>query len=42
MSGLLSRWSRYDRMSVDDLDEYEGFKADILRAYELRPEAYRL
>ncbi len=32
----------YDRMSVEDLDDYEEFKADILRAYELRPEAYRL
>ena len=32
----------YDRMSVDDLEDYEDFKADILRAYELRPEAYRL
>ncbi|XP_045114813.1 protein FAM200A-like [Portunus trituberculatus] len=32
----------YDRMSVEDLNEYEEFKADILRAYELRPEAYRL
>ena len=32
----------YDRMSVEDLASYEEFKADILRAYELRPEAYRL
>ena len=27
---------------MEDLNEYEEFKADILRAYELRPEAYRL
>ena len=32
----------YDKMSADDLDDYNEFKADILRAYELRPEAYRL
>ena len=32
----------YDNMSVEDLDVYEDFKADILTAYELRPEAYRL
>ena len=32
----------YDKMSVEDLQDYEEFKADILRAYELRPEAYRL
>ena len=32
----------YDRMFVSDLEDYEEFKADILRAYELRPEAYRL
>ena len=29
-------------MSVEDLDVYEDIKADILRAYELRLEAYRL
>ncbi|MPC87709.1 hypothetical protein E2C01_082581 [Portunus trituberculatus] len=29
-------------MSADDLDDYGEFKADILRAYELQPEAYRL
>ncbi|XP_063844146.1 uncharacterized protein LOC135090904 [Scylla paramamosain] len=32
----------YDRMSVKDLEDYEEFKADILRVYELQPEAYRL
>ena len=32
----------YDNMSVEDLESYEDFKTDILRAYELRPEAYRL
>ncbi len=32
----------YDRMSVEDLEDYEEFKVDILRAYELQPEAYRL
>ncbi|MPC48481.1 hypothetical protein E2C01_042254 [Portunus trituberculatus] len=32
----------YDRMLVEDLNEYEEFKADIRRAYELRPEAYCL
>ncbi len=32
----------YDRMSVKDLEDYKKFKADILRAYELRPEAYKL
>ena len=32
----------YDNMSVDNFDMYKDFKADILRAYELRPEAYRL
>ena len=32
----------YDNISVEDLDVYEDFKADILRAYELRSEAYRL
>lgn len=32
----------YDKMSVRDLADYFEFKADILRAYELRPEAYRL
>ncbi|MPC78309.1 hypothetical protein E2C01_072793 [Portunus trituberculatus] len=31
----------YDRMVVADLEKYEEFMADILRAYELRPEAYR-
>ena len=31
----------YDNMSVEDLDVYEDFKADILRAYELQPEACR-
>ena len=29
----------YDKMSVDDLEDYEESKTDILRAYELRPEA---
>ena len=29
-------------MSVEDVESYADFKADILRAYELRPEAYRL
>ena len=32
----------YDNMSVADLNVYEDFKADILRAYELRPETYCL
>ncbi|WP_435362553.1 hypothetical protein, partial [Klebsiella pneumoniae] len=32
----------YDRMGVDDLEDYEEFKSEILREYELRPEAYRL
>ena len=32
----------YDNISVEDLESYADFKADILRAYELRPEAYRL
>ena len=32
----------YDKMSTEDLDDYRQFKADILRVYELRPEAYRL
>ncbi len=32
----------YDRMSVEDLEDYEEFKADILRVYELRSEACRL
>ena len=32
----------YDRLSVRDLGDYEEFKNHILRAYELRPEAYRL
>ena len=32
----------YDNMSAEDLENYEDFKADILRAYKLRPEAYRL
>ncbi|ORD93093.1 hypothetical protein ECANGB1_1295, partial [Enterospora canceri] len=31
----------YDNMSAEDLESYEDFKADIVRAYELRPEAYR-
>ena len=31
----------YDKMSVTDLDDYEEFKTAILKAYELRPEAYR-
>ncbi len=25
----------YDRMSVEDLEDYEEFKVNILRAYEL-------
>ncbi len=29
-------------MSVNDLENCKEFKVDILRAYELRPEAYRL
>ncbi len=29
-------------MSVEDLKKYEELKADILRAYELGPEAYNL
>ncbi len=32
----------YDWKSVEDLEDYEEFKADILRTYELRPEAYVL
>ena len=32
----------YDRMSVEDLEDYEEFKSIILRVYELRSEAYRL
>ncbi len=32
----------YDRISVEDLEDYEEFKADILIAYDLLPEAYRL
>ncbi len=32
----------YNRMSVEDLEDYEEFKVDILRAYETRPEAYKL
>ena len=32
----------YDRMSVEELQDYDTFKTDILKAYELRPEAYRL
>ena len=32
----------YDNMSAEDLESYEDFKADILRACELRLEAYRL
>ncbi len=32
----------YNRMSVDDLKDYDEFKADILRPYELQLEAYRL
>ncbi len=32
----------YDRMLVHDLHDYEECNVDILRAYELRPEAYRL
>ena len=32
----------YDRMNVEDLEDYEEFKSTILRVYELRPEAYRL
>ncbi len=29
----------YDRMPVEDLDDYE-YEAHILRTYELRPDAY--
>ena len=32
----------YDRMTVADLEDYDEFKCTILKAYELRPEAYRL
>ncbi len=32
----------YSQMSADEVGSYEEFKADILRVYELRPEAYRL
>lgn len=32
----------YGKMSPQDIEVYEEFKADILQAYELRPEAYRL
>ncbi len=32
----------YDRMSVEDLEDYEEFKADNLRAYELLRKAYTL
>ncbi len=27
----------FDRMSVEDLEDYEEFKDGILRAYELQP-----
>ncbi len=30
----------YDRLSVEDLEDYQELKADILRAYELRPKVY--
>ncbi len=32
----------YDEMSVKDLEDYEEFKTDNLRAYELQPKLYRL
>ena len=32
----------YSKMSARDMEDYDEFKADILRVYELRPEAYRL
>ena len=32
----------YDKMGIEDLEDYEEFKDQILKAYELRPEAYRL
>ncbi len=31
-----------DRMSLEDLEDYKEFKADILRAYKLWLEAYKL
>ncbi len=32
----------YDRMSAEDMEDCEEFKADTQRAYELWPEAYML
>ncbi|KAK3886444.1 hypothetical protein Pcinc_009395 [Petrolisthes cinctipes] len=31
----------YDRLSVEEARDYETIKSHVLRAYELRPEAYR-
>lgn len=32
----------YDTMSVQDMEDFEEFKADNLRTYKLRPKIYRL